>query len=205
MSTGEPIPSETKGFCRNCGTSLTAETLREVRGVLYCEACLSDLAAKPQPVEGAGNPALAAVLGVVPGLGAVYNGDYPRALIHFLVFVGLVTMASHGGPQPLTGLMIAGLFVYMPVDAYMCAKAKLLGQKPTSPLGDLGTDLPWGPILLIGFGALLLLDKFDLLDLDRIGEYFFPLALIAIGAILLRKRMRGRTSPSEAESHERRN
>ncbi|MCL4522343.1 MAG: hypothetical protein M1451_00345, partial [Acidobacteria bacterium] len=158
MSSEPTIQSETRGFCRNCGTPLTAETQRDVSGTLYCEPCLSRLvtqAAPPQAVEGAGNPVLAAIMGVIPGLGAVYNGEYAKALIHFLIFVGLVTTANHGGPQPLTGLMIAGLFVYMPVEAYLTARAKMYGQKPPSPLGGWESKAPVGPILLIAFGVLL--------------------------------------------------
>jgi hypothetical protein len=179
--------------------------VREVRGILYCEPCLAKAVAEPypQPVAGAPNPALAALLGFVPGLGAVYNGEYIKGMVHFLIFVGLVTMASSGGPQPMTGLMIAGLFVYMPIEAYMTAKAKMLGQK-TSPLGAGGSDVPWGPIALIGFGALLLLDKFHLLNLERIADYFFPLVLIGVGALLMWRRTRG-SSDSGATSHEQRN
>ena len=33
-------------------------------------------------------PGLAATLGFIPGLGAVYNGEYVKALIHVLIFGG---------------------------------------------------------------------------------------------------------------------
>jgi hypothetical protein len=205
MSSEATIHSETRGFCRNCGTPLTAETLRDVSGTLYCEPCLARLVAQPaqpQAAAGAGSPVLAAIMGVIPGLGAVYNSEYAKALIHFLIFVGLVTTANHGGPQPLTGLMIAGLFVYMPVEAYLTARAKMYGQKPPTPLGGWESKLPIGPILLIGFGVLLLLDKFNVLDLDRLSEYFLPILLI-VGGVLWMLRRRGRNgAPTEAASHE---
>lgn len=206
MSSQPTIPSETRGFCRNCGTPLTAETMRDVAGTLYCEPCLARLVsqpAQPQVVAGAGSPVLAAMMGLVPGLGAVYNGEYAKALIHFLIFVGLVTTADHGGPQPLTGLLIAGLFVYMSVEAYLTAKAKMYGKKPTSPLGGWESKAPIGPILLIGFGVLLLLDKFQVLNLDRLSEYFLPILLIVGGALWMMRRRGGNgTSSSEASSHE---
>ena len=205
MNTEASMQSETKGFCRNCGKPLTAETMREVRGTLYCEPCLAQMVgqpAQPQAVAGAGSPVLAALMGFVPGLGAVYNSEYAKALIHFLIFVGLVTTASHNGPQPLTGLMIAGLFVYMPIEAYLTAKAKMYGQKPPAPLGNFETKLPLGPILLIGFGALLLLDKFNVLDLDRLSEYFLPILLIVGGALWMMRRRAGNGTSREASSHE---
>jgi hypothetical protein len=205
MSSEATIPSETKGFCRNCGTPLTAETLRDVSGTLYCEPCLARLVAhpaQPQVVAGAGSPVLAAMMGLVPGLGAVYNSEYAKALIHFLIFVGLVTTASHGGPQPLTGLMIAGLFVYMPVEAYLTARARMYGQKPPTALGGWESRAPVGPILLIAFGVLLLLDKFNILDLDRLSEYFLPILLIVGGVLWMMRRRSGDGTPTEASSHE---
>lgn len=203
MSSEAPVQGEIKGYCRNCGTPLMAETMREVRGILYCEPCLANAVAEPQVVPGAPNPALAALLGFVPGLGAVYNGEYMKGVVHFLIFVGLVTLAAHGGPQPMTGMFIGGLFVYMPIEAYQTAKARILGQKPVSPFGATAMGLPWGALLLIGLGVLLLLDKLRLLDLERIADYIFPLVLIAIGAFLVWKRTSGGSS-SGATNHEQR-
>ncbi len=204
MSSEATMHSETRGFCRNCGTPLTAETLRDVSGTLYCEPCLARLVTQPPPqaAAGAGSPVLAAIMGVIPGLGAVYNSEYAKALIHFLIFVGLVTTADHGGPQPLTGLLIAGLFVYMPVEAYLTARAKMYGQKPPTPLGAWESKLPVGPILLIGFGVLLLMDKFEILNLDRLSEYFLPILLIVGGVLWLMRRRAGNGSSTEASSHE---
>ena len=205
MSSEATIHSETRGFCRNCGTPLTAETLRDVSGTLYCEPCMARLVTQPAPPQaaaGAGSPVLAAIMGVVPGLGAVYNSEYAKALIHFLIFVGLITTANHGGPQPLTGLMIAGLFVYMPVEAYLTARAKMYGQKPPTALGGWETRGPIGPILLIAFGVLLLMDKFGILDLDRLSEYFLPVLLIVGGVLWMMRRRSGNGTSTEASSHE---
>ena len=204
MNSEATMQSETKGFCRNCGKPLTAEILRDVGGTLYCEPCLERLVAQPaqpQAVAGAGSPVLAAMMGFVPGLGAVYNSEYAKALIHFLIFVVLVTTADHGGPQPLTGLMIAGLFVYMPVEAYLTARAKMYGQKPPS-LGGWESKAPIGPILLIGFGVLLLLDKFQILDFDRLSEYLLPILLIAGGAYWMMRRRARNGAPPGVSSHE---
>src|SRR5262249_52565755 len=89
---------EATGYCRNCGKALCSECTREVRGPLYCEDCLAGLLSAPLAPAGgvpglpAGtgtsqtNPGLAATLGFIPGLGAVYNGEYVKALIQVLVF-----------------------------------------------------------------------------------------------------------------------
>jgi hypothetical protein len=199
MSSQPTIPSETRGFCRNCGTPLTAETLRDVSGTLYCEPCLARLVsqpAQPQVVAGTNKPVLAAMMGFVPGLGAVYNSEYAKALIHFLIFVVLVTTADQGDWQPLTGLMIAGLFVYMPVDAYRTAKAKMLGQPSPNPLSNLDSRIPIGPILLIGLGVLLLLAKFGILDFDRLRGFLLPILMIGGGAYWMMRRRGGNGAPT---------
>jgi TM2 domain-containing membrane protein YozV len=173
------------GFCRNCGKALCAECTRDVRGIYYCEGCLAALVGKPQAVPGAGNPALAAILGFVPGLGAVYNGEYMKAVIQVLIFAGLVTMASRGGPQPLLGLLIAALVVYMPIDAYRTAKAKALGQP--APVGEFGRNQPITAFLLIALGVIFLLHNFRVFFLRRLLE-FWPVVLIVLGVLMLLRR-----------------
>jgi hypothetical protein len=190
------------GFCRNCGKGLCAECARDVRGILYCEVCLAALVSKPQPVAGAGNPTLAAVLGFVPGLGAVYNGEYMKAVVHVLILVGLIGLAnrSHGSGAPLFGLLIAAFWFYMPIEAYRTAKAKMLGQAPRDVFVDRPTKYPIGPVVLIVIGAVILLSNLGLINLDRIAD-FWPVALIAVGFWLLWRRMQA-SPPSEGTSNE---
>src|SRR2546422_7054607 len=104
---------EATGFCRNCGKALCAQCRRDVRGILYCEVCLADMLARPQPVASGVSPGLAVVLGFIPGLGAVYNGEYMKALIHVVIFAALVTLDSSGRAQPFSGIMTAAFIFYM--------------------------------------------------------------------------------------------
>ena len=175
------------GFCRNCGKALCTECTRDVRGIFYCEGCLAALVAKPPAAPGAGSPTVAALLGFVPGLGAVYNGEYLKALIRVLIFAGLVTLSSRGGPQPLVGLLIAAFVIYMPIEAYRTAKAKALGQSPPGPLSELGANLPIGAFVLIALGVIFLLHNLRILFLNRLLE-FWPVILIVLGVLMLLKR-----------------
>ena len=53
------------GYCRNCGKALCTACSREVRGMIYCEACLADMVTRPQALpaaEGGRSPALATML-----------------------------------------------------------------------------------------------------------------------------------------------
>jgi len=177
---------DASGFCRNCGKALCGECARDVRGILYCEACLADIVAKPQPAPGgSGSPALAAILGVIPGLGAVYNAEYIKALMHVLIFGALISLVDRA--EAFIPLMIA-FIVYMPFEAYRTAKAKQMGQPSTMPLSDLSKAQPIGSWLLIVLGVLLLLENFDWISLRQLDDYLWPLLLIGAGVWLLRRR-----------------
>ncbi len=182
--------AEATGFCRNCGKAMCAQCRRDVRGILYCENCLADMLSKPQPATatGTGSPGLAAVLGFVPGLGAVYNGEYVKALIHLLIFAGLVAAADTGGAGETFFTVIAvAFYCYMPIEAYHTAKARLLGKAPPMPMGDIATFRPIGPFILIGLGVLFLLNQY--LPIWHLIGRGWPVLFIAIGVLLLWKQM----------------
>ena len=134
-------------YCRTCGKPMCSTCARDVRGVIYCEECLASqmsgtmppspgpgVAAPgvPPPVSG-GSPGLAAILGFIPGVGAMYNGEYAKGFIHVLIFASLIWAADH--VSDLFGLGIAAFCIYMPIEAYQTAKAKLMGVRPPDPFG----------------------------------------------------------------------
>jgi hypothetical protein len=188
------------GYCRNCGKALCAQCARDVRGILYCESCLADTLTKPQApaaATGSGSPALATVLGFVPGLGAVYNGQYMKALVHvllFAAFIGFLNGNHSEGADAVGGILLSAFIVYMAIDANRTAKAKLRGEPCPDALGNISSRVPLGPVILIGLGVLFLLDRhFNVWD--RIGEYW-PVLLIVMGVLMLWRRMGGSSSSS---------
>jgi TM2 domain-containing membrane protein YozV len=207
------------GYCRNCGKALCAVCVRPVRDVLYCEDCLANVMGhnNPAPAQdfgraggivpgsfpppGAaaarpGNPALAFILGFMfPGLGAVYNGQYNKALIHIVVFATLVLGLSSdmdGGMKAVMGIMLGGFIFYMAFDAMQTAQAQRRGEVSADPLQAWGKERPIGPIILIGAGVLFLLYNFDIFPFYRI-ERFWPLILIAVGVLMFKNRLAGRS------------
>jgi hypothetical protein len=186
------------GFCRQCGKPLCPQCTREVRGALYCEDCLSSLVfGAPQSGHSAGpttsRPKAAAVLGLVPGLGAVYNGEYVKALIHVCIFGGLLALLNSDIPGSFDPLIVFALicfYFYMPIEAYRTARARETGEPlpPGMSLESpaLGRDghMPTGPVILIGLGVLLLFSNFGLFRWEWFGR-FWPVGLIAIGAWIL--------------------
>jgi len=173
------------GYCRHCGKALTPETLREVRGAYYCPDCLATMVGQAQPAarSGSGRAARAAALGIIPGLGAVYNGDYWKALIHVLVFAAIITLIQH---SPVFAFVLVAWIFYMPFEAYQTAKAKAARGDQQSVAGQRQREM-LGPVLLIVIGTLALLDELNLISIDRILD-FWPLGLIALGFWMLAKR-----------------
>ena len=213
---------EASGFCRNCGKPMCSSCVRPVKDVLYCEECLagvmglsapqspaitgvagSPLATAvpvaqpmglPAAVPSKGNPGVAFLLGMIPGLGAIYNGEYNKALIHIVVFaaiiVGLSSDIGDGGEVALS-FVLAGFIFYMAVDAMRTVKARNAGEVLQDPLESWSKTRPIGPLLLIGLGGLFLLNNFGFFDFFRVRQLFWPLVLIGVGVLMLRNRVGG--------------
>lgn len=153
----------------------------------------------PLPVAQVGsgpNPALAFFLGFLPGLGAFYNEQFGKGIIHLAIFLFLFILgvdgAVSGGAEAALWLCIAGLWVYMPIDAYRTAKAKQAGLALNDPLENFSKGKPIGPALIIFIGILLLLHNFDWFPWWRIQQ-FWPLVLIALGIFMFRNRLGNRS------------
>ncbi len=198
MNENAKQPEAAAGFCRQCGKALTPETRRDVRGVYYCEDCLATATLGGQATTTGGpNPVVAALLGLIPGVGAIYNGEYMKALTFIFIFGGTISLMDSGaarGMEPLLGMFMAGFYFYMPIEAYQTAKRRAAGLAPASsgwemPAAKGGKATPIGPLVLIVLGVLFLLNNFLPYRFHLLR--FWPLALIACGAWMLWKRTAG--------------
>ena len=138
-------------YCRTCGKALCATCKHDVRGVIYCEDCIATrlhdtvpptTSAGPAPmpivagIESGPNPAIAALLGFIPGVGAMYNGQFVKGLIHVAIFSSLIWGADHAGSADVFfGMGIAFWVFYMVFDAYRTAHAFRVGEAPPDPFG----------------------------------------------------------------------
>src|SRR4051795_1664554 len=130
-------------YCRTCGKAMCANCQRTVHGVIYCEDCLATRVSGVTPVAvaapmGGASPVLAALLAFIPGVGAIYNGQVIKGMIHVAVFAGLVwgqTLEIPDGLHVLLGLGIAFWVFYQVFDAYTTARARLYGLPIPDPLG----------------------------------------------------------------------
>ena len=142
-------------FCQNCGKALCANCVRNgAGGQILCEPCWTAWQNVPNPFvappAGGPNPSAAAVLGLIPGVGAMYNGQYFKGLIHVVIFVVIISITTHFG---LFGLFIPAWILYQSFEAYHTAKAMRDGTPIPDPLGlnevgnwlNLGGKPPYPP------------------------------------------------------------
>jgi hypothetical protein len=90
---------------------------------------------------GSGHPGFAAILGFIPGVGAMYNGQFVKGFIHVLIFATFCWLSDNA--SSLFGLAVAGWIFYMVFDAYQTAKAIKYGLPLPDPLGI--NNLTGGP------------------------------------------------------------
>src|SRR5579864_4869778 len=204
-------------FCRSCGKPVCEACKRPAQGSIFCEEHVPAAAAPPPPppadpyhapaahttqervADPSVSPGLAFCLGLfIPGVGAIYNGQYAKGLVHAIVFgllVSVLSSNSAAGLEPLFGILIAAWVFYMGLEAYHTARKRRAGQPVDefSSLIDLhmrGSRFPAGAVLLILVGMLLLLNTTDIIPLERVLRYW-PVLLILFGLYLLYARLAG--------------
>ncbi|HXX71040.1 MAG TPA: B-box zinc finger protein [Candidatus Acidoferrum sp.] len=185
------------GYCRQCGKALCPDCTRDVGGALYCANCLTGIvSASPAPQSthvSRNHPGVALALGFIPGLGAVYNGEYMKALVHVAIFGGIIALLNTNLPDAydaFLGIALGCYYFYMPIDAYRVAKARQLGEPEPQDLVYARGRRPMGAIVLIVLGVLFLLANFGLLRTEWLTKGW-PIGLIAIGVWILADRMKG--------------
>lgn len=202
-----PPPPPT-GYCRQCGIGLDASSARRVDGFLYCSSHAprpatppppppnSPYHAAPPPMNNDVSPGVAFILGLIPGVGAIYNGQYAKGLVHVLVIGLMISVLDRGDAhslEPLVGLMLAGFWAYMAFEAHHTARQRRMGLVPdemSSLFPTQGSRVPVAPLLLICLGVIFLLDNLGVLDFDRVFR-FWPVLMIGLGVYLLYIRLTG--------------
>jgi TM2 domain-containing membrane protein YozV len=124
-------------YCQNCGKALCAPCVRNGgAGQIFCEPCFASFQTYQQPFvappPGLPNPSVAAVLGLIPGVGAMYNGQYFKGLIHVVIFVVMISISTHYG---IFGIFIGAWVLYQSFEAFHTAKALRDGTPLPDPLG----------------------------------------------------------------------
>jgi uncharacterized membrane protein YfcA len=154
------------------------------------------------------SPGLAFLLGWIPGVGAIYNGQYAKGLVHAVIFGILCSIVDNAnGLEPLFGILIAVWVFYMAFEAYHTARKRKMGE-PVDEFSSLvnlhgrAGQFPVAGVVLILLGVLLLLHTLNLLDFEYVGRYW-PVLLIAAGAYMLYSRFSGQGSAPKEVGNER--
>jgi len=200
--------SKPTGYCRVCGKALSASEAHLAQGTIFC----AEHAPAPPPSEqtpppppnsdwargvtdtSAISPGLAFLLGLIPGVGAIYNAQYAKGLIHVVIFGLIISILSSGGAEGLFVPLLIGWIFYMPFEAYHTAKKRQHGETVDEfssliPMKSSTSSLA-GPVILIVAGAFFLLVNLDLIRLYEVVR-FWPVLLIALGAWMLYSRRMG--------------
>jgi hypothetical protein len=198
---------EKTAFCIKCGKPLCEQCVRQVQSSIYCVNCVVEsnptTNAAPSPVltsQGAGgaSPEAGFLLGLIPGVGAIYNAEYFKAALHLIIFATLVTLSDGTGRagETIFGFLAFGFYAYMPFEAYYTAKKRKLAREGINlitPFDQLNEQLGmsgnlelWGGVLLVAVGVLFLLDNFNVVPLEQVKR-FWPILLVLAGLLLLRR------------------
>jgi hypothetical protein len=135
------------------------------------------------------SPAAAVWLSIIPGAGHIYAGETSKGIVLILVVFSAIQVTAHGaGPF---GLVIAFLWLYAMIDAHRAAVRanQILAAGGSVPAQASPALSMWWGYLLIAFGVLFALENFfPWLDVfDKLWR-LWPLALIALGVSILRRK-----------------
>ena len=165
-----------KPFCQQCLVKLGDHT--------YCHSCsrqISDQKSQSS-VESIPSAGSAFWLGLIPGVGAIYNGEYFKAFVNVMIFGFLISLGNKEGIEgfdTLFHLMTAAFFFYMPLEAYHTARRRLLEARGISvePVRSETRQGLWAGIALTVIGVLLFVDRLAPGFLG-VALKFWPLVLI---------------------------
>ncbi|MGE5413932.1 MAG: hypothetical protein ACM3NW_07150 [Syntrophomonadaceae bacterium] len=153
------------------------------------------------------SPALAGFLSIFPGLGHLYLGLYPRAFAVGGAFILGIMMSHRGAAGEFFGPLIAFVWFFGIIDAVRQAKAINRGELAEAGLAGerqlrraaAGTGgLTWG-VILVGLGALLLIDRYFDIDWSFMSEWGGPAAFILLGLVLIVSHVRKRRAENDAQ------
>ena len=211
-------------YCRTCGKAVCDQCRRDGFGTVYCEEHAPAPAVPPPPpppgaqpsyrgtpaasgfaapgyphsVPSDVSPGLALGLGFIPGVGAIYNGQYAKGLIHAVIFgiiIAILNAAHSDATQIVFSFVLVSWIFYMAFEAYHTARKRRAGEAVDEYSGLVNLrsaqhSAPVAGLVLVILGVLLLLNTLHLFNFEILTRYW-PVLLIAAGAYLLYSRFVG--------------
>jgi hypothetical protein len=179
--------------CTSCNRGLCPACDHRIKGYAYCQDCIvmgieSLSRHRHQSGRSKTRARLAALCALLPGMGAVYNRQNIKAVVHFVSIIGLFNLTKLHIMPGLFSLAGVAVYFYTMMDAYRTAAR--ISQGETAEADEarfkrrLAKHAPTLGIGLIGLGALMviqILRPFAFVNPARL----LPVALIILGGYML--------------------
>lgn len=173
--------------CEACRKPFCQQCIVKIGDYTYCHSCSRQKADEQSRTgaEGTPSPIAAFWLGLIPGVGAIYNGEYFKAFVNVMIFGFLISLGKNEGIEDfetLFHLLTAAFFFYMPLEAYHTARRRLLEARgiPVKPQRNDTRQGLWAGVALTVIGLLLFIDRLHPGFLG-IALKFWPLILVGFG------------------------
>lgn len=186
--------------CNRCGRALCQACDHRIKGFPYCQDCIVagveilQQQSRSNVLPGlrrSNSPLVATLLSFVPGLGAAYNGQTSKAIVHFAIFVSFFQLAidtqSVELGLPLYVMGFFGMWLFSAVDAYRTAQLLRAGLAPDTEQDVIarrlyGSPLAWGITLML-LGTIFLLHS--IIGIKLPIRQVLPVLLLLLGAYML--------------------
>jgi hypothetical protein len=184
--------------CSQCARPLCPACDHRIRGFPFCQDCIvagvemlrsqPSRTTDPHVIRRKTSPFVATLLSLfVPGLGAAYNGQTSKAIVHFAIFASFFQMAVVTDGVTFFVLGVFGTWLFAAVDACRTAQLMRAGLAPDAEEDALtrqlyGNPIAWGVTLVI-LGSIFL--AHTLLGFQFPVRRTLPVALVVLGAYML--------------------
>src|SRR5437762_5935809 len=184
--------------CSQCARPLCPACDHRIRGFPFCQDCIIagvDLLRHQQSrltgnqvVRRQTSAFIATFLSFfVPGLGAAYNGQTSKAIVHFAIFASFFQMAVVTDGVTFFVLGVIGTWLFAAVDACRTAQLMRAGLAPDAEEDAIarqlyGNPIAWG-VTLVALGSVFL--AHTLLGVQFPVKRTLPVALVILGSYML--------------------
>lgn len=178
--------------CSSCSRALCSACDHRIKGYPYCQDCIvrgiETLSSHRYTAKPKGSPRFAALFALLPGMGAVFNRQNIKGIVHFVTIVGLFQLTRLRVLPGLFSLAGMGFYIYSIIDAYRTSQLIARGEDAAVDEARFKRSLikraPLIGIMLMITGLLLVVQiarPFPFITFARL----LPVALILLGGYLL--------------------
>jgi hypothetical protein len=184
--------------CSQCARPLCTACDHRIRGFPFCQDCIvagvemlryqQTRTTDQNVIRRKTSPFVATLLSFfVPGLGAAYNGQTSKAIVHFAIFASFFQMAVVTDGVTFFVLGVVGTWLFAAVDACRTAQLMRAGLAPDAEEDAIarqlyGNPFAWG-VTLVVLGTIFL--AHTLLGFQFPVRRTLPVALVVLGAYML--------------------